>query len=116
MLCQWDYRDFVQVLAICSEQVLAGRRINSEGLAFASEAILRQNRRIVPLADLVYLFHRITQKFWENCDNPFKLFKKSINLGASHTRRPVESPCTGRDGKFAFRRLRTKGVFRESLR
>ena len=43
MLCQWDYRDFVQVLAICSEQVLAGRRINFEGLAFTSEAVLRQN-------------------------------------------------------------------------
>ena len=43
MLCQWDYRDFVQVLVICSEQVLTGRRINFEDLAFASETILRQN-------------------------------------------------------------------------
>ena len=43
MLCQWGYRDFVQVLASCSEQVLAGRRINFEGLAFACKAILRQN-------------------------------------------------------------------------
>ena len=54
MLCQWNYRDFVQVLAIkalktktrlaiCSKQVLAGRRINFESLVFASEAILRQN-------------------------------------------------------------------------
>ena len=43
MLCQWGYRDFVQVLAICSAQVAAGRRINYEGLAFASKAILRQN-------------------------------------------------------------------------
>ena len=116
MFCQWAYRDFVHVLAICSEQVLADRRMNSGGLAFASEATVRQNRRIMPLADLVYLFHRINQKFWKNCDNPFKLFKKSVNLGASRTRRPVESPCTGQDGKFASRRLRTIGVLRESLR
>ena len=37
------YRDFVQVLPICSVQVPAGRRINSVGLAFARKAILRQN-------------------------------------------------------------------------
>ena len=43
MLCQWGYRDIVQVLAISSAQVPAGRRINFEGLAFASKAILRQN-------------------------------------------------------------------------
>ena len=36
-------RYFVQVFAICSAQVLAGRRINFEGLAFASKAILGQN-------------------------------------------------------------------------
>ena len=35
--------DFVQALAICLTQVLAGKRINIEGLAFASKAILRQN-------------------------------------------------------------------------
>ena len=39
----WSYRDFVQVLAICSVQVPAGRRIHYECLAFASKAILRQN-------------------------------------------------------------------------
>ena len=43
MLCQWGYRDIVQVLAISSAQVPAGRRINFGGLAFASKAILRQN-------------------------------------------------------------------------
>ena len=43
MLCQWGYRDFVQVLAICTEQVPAGRRINFEGQAFASKAIMRRN-------------------------------------------------------------------------
>ena len=43
MLCQWGYRDLLQVLTICSVQVLAGRRINFECLAFASKAILRQN-------------------------------------------------------------------------
>ena len=51
MLCQWGYRDFVQAfcasrlqaLAICLMQVMAGRWINFEGLAFASKAILRQN-------------------------------------------------------------------------
>ena len=44
LLCQWGYRDFVQVLsAICSVQVPAGRRINFEDLAFASKVILRQN-------------------------------------------------------------------------
>ena len=37
------YRDFVQVLPICSVQVPAGRRINFEGLAFARKVILRQN-------------------------------------------------------------------------
>ena len=37
------YRDIVQVLAISSAQVPAGRRINFGGLAFASKAILRQN-------------------------------------------------------------------------
>ena len=41
--CQWDYRDFVQVLVLCLEQVLASRQINFEGLKSASEAILRQN-------------------------------------------------------------------------
>ena len=33
----------MQVLAICSVQVPAGRRINFEGLAFASKTILRKN-------------------------------------------------------------------------
>ena len=43
MLCQWGYRDFVQVLAICSVQVPAGRWINFEGLAFESNTFFRQN-------------------------------------------------------------------------
>ena len=43
MLCQWGCRDCVQVLAICSVQVPAGRQINFESLALASQAILRQN-------------------------------------------------------------------------
>ena len=33
ILCQWGNRGFVQVLAICSAQVPAGRRINFEDLA-----------------------------------------------------------------------------------
>ena len=40
MLCQWGHRNFMQVIAICSVQVTAGRRISFEGLAFASKAIL----------------------------------------------------------------------------
>ena len=36
-------RSCVQVLAICTEQVPAGRRVNFEGLALASNTILRQN-------------------------------------------------------------------------
>ena len=43
MLCQFDYRDFLQALAIWLAQVLAGRRINLDWLAFTSKAILRQN-------------------------------------------------------------------------
>ena len=43
MLYQWGYRDFVELLAICLAQVLAGTQINFEGLAFASKAILGQN-------------------------------------------------------------------------
>ena len=43
MLCQWGYEDLLKVPVICSARVLAGSRINFEGLAFASKAILRQN-------------------------------------------------------------------------
>ena len=43
MLCQWGYRNIVQVPAISSAQVPSGRRINFDGLAFATKAILRQN-------------------------------------------------------------------------
>ena len=27
----------------------------------------------MPVADLVYLFHRLTQNFWKKSDNPFNL-------------------------------------------
>ena len=43
MLCQWGYRDIMQVLAISSAQVPAGRWSNFESLAFASKAILIHN-------------------------------------------------------------------------
>ena len=43
MLCQWGYRAIVQVLAMSSAKVPAGRGINFEGLAFAFNRILRQN-------------------------------------------------------------------------
>ena len=74
----------MQVLAICSEQVLAGRRINFEGLAFASETILRQKTRILPLADLVYLFHQITRNFGEK-KNQIILLKSPVQTPVSLT-------------------------------
>ena len=64
MLCHWCYRNCVQVLAICSAQAPASRRrrINFEGLAFASEAILGQNmlHRAVSQLGLPFLLNNST--------------------------------------------------------
>ena len=60
------------VLAICSAQLLAGRRINSEGLAFASKAILRQNTSDDAICQLCLPFPRNNSKVLGKGLNPFK--------------------------------------------
>ena len=45
------------LLAICSAQDPAGRRINFSGLVFASKAILRQNTSHAAVSRLFYPFH-----------------------------------------------------------
>ena len=67
MLCQWGYRDLLQVLAICLGQVLAGRQINFEGLAFASKAILRQNMLDSAICQLCLPFPLNNSKILEKC-------------------------------------------------
>ena len=62
MLCQWGYRDLLQVLAICLAQVLAGRQINFDGLAFASKAISKQNTSDPAICQLCLLFPLINSK------------------------------------------------------
>ena len=75
MLCQWGYRVFVQVLAICSKQVLAGRRINSEGLAFASNAILRQNTSDHAVSRHCLPFPLNNSNFWKAIIIPLGILK-----------------------------------------
>ena len=68
-----DNRHFVKVLATCSEQVLAGRRINFEGLAFASKTILRQNTSDHAVSRLCLPFPlNRSESFGKRSDNPFK--------------------------------------------
>ena len=83
MLCQWGYRD-LQVLAICLAQVLAGRRINFEGLAFAGKAILRQNTSDPVICQLLLLFLL----------NNSKIFGKGLIIPL--TRGALGSPVTFR--------------------
>ena len=89
MLCQWGYRD-LQVLAICLAQVLAGRRINFEGLAFASKAILRQNMSDPATCQLCLPFPL----------NNSKTLKKTLKIPLTHAPlfiRPSAPRCGGAD-------------------
>ena len=63
MLWQWGYRDFVQVLAICSAQVPASRWINFKAWHLQGRQFWDKIRRIMPFANFVYPFHWITLKF-----------------------------------------------------
>ena len=68
------YSDFVQVIAIGSAQGLAGRlrRINFEGLAFASKAILKQNKSDHAVSQVCLPLQLNKLNFGEKTYNPFE--------------------------------------------
>ena len=94
-MCQWGYRDSVEVLGICSVQVPAGRRSNFEGLAFTSKAILRQNRSDPAIRQLFYRFQWKTpmkkmKNFGKRSYNPSKGVGRDYPLNPSRmTKWPV---------------------------
>ena len=66
MLSQWGYRDNCKSTCNLLAEVLAGSRINFEGLAFASKAILRKKDLwLLRSVTFIYTFHWITPTFWK---------------------------------------------------
>ena len=78
----------MQVLAICSVQVPAGRRINFEGPAFGSKTILRQNTSDHAICQLCVPFPLNNSKILGK--GPFKFFHR--NETASGDLTSVEYP------------------------
>ena len=73
MLSQWGYRDICKSLCNLLAEVPAGSRINFEGLAFASKALLRKRPLAVAVSHLhLHLPLNNSNILENNSDNPFK--------------------------------------------
>ena len=73
MLSQWGYRDICKSTCNLLAEVPAGSRINFEGLAFASKAILKKRPLVVAVSHLhLHLPLNNSKILGKKPDNPFK--------------------------------------------